>query len=148
MEELEPRKGFVNLTGEIRFSGKGNDMNVAERLKAGGTGVMATAGNDGSVNTAVYAAPHMTDDHTAAWGMTEGRTYRNVLGNPNASYLYIAPGDRYEGVRLTLKLKEIRDSGTLLEAIRTRTKESSGDGAAKALKVVAFFHIVEERPLV
>ena len=123
-------------------------MKVTDRLKAGGTGVMATAGNDGSVNTAVYGLPHMTDGHTAAWGMTEGRTYRNVLGNPNASYLYISPGDKYQGVRLTLKLTEIRDSGTLLESIRTRTKESSGDGAANALKFVAFFHIVEERPLV
>lgn len=123
-------------------------MDVTERLKDGGTGVMATAGNDGSVNTAVYAPPHMADDRTAAWGMTEGRTYRNVLGNPNASYLYIAPGGRYEGVRLTLKLKEIRDSGTLLESIRTRTKQLSGEGAANALKYVAFFHILEERPLV
>ncbi|HSM00577.1 MAG TPA: pyridoxamine 5'-phosphate oxidase family protein [Candidatus Limnocylindria bacterium] len=123
-------------------------MKLAERMKPGGIGVIATAAPDGSVNTAIYAPPHLSDDGTAAWGMSEGRTYRNVRGNPNASYLYIAPGDGYRGVRLTMKLKEIRDSGDLLETIRSRTKQSSGEGAAIAVKYVAFFEIVEERPLV
>ena len=123
-------------------------MKLAERMPPGGRGVIATAGPDGSVNTAIYAPPHLSDDGTAAWGMSEGRTYRNVRGNPNASYLYIAPGDGYRGVRLTLKLKEILDSGNLLERIRSRTKQFSGEGAAIAVKYVAFFEIVEERPLV
>ncbi len=123
-------------------------MKFAEELLPGGKGVMATARADGAVNTAVYAPPHLTDDFTAAWGMTEGRTYRNVLENPNAAYLYIAPGDMYQGVRLTLRLKEIRDSGKLLDTIRARTRQSSGEGAANALKYVAFFQIVEERPLI
>lgn len=123
-------------------------MKLAERLKPGGLGVMATAGVDGAVNTAVYAPPRLLDDGTAAWGMTEGRTYRNVRGNPNASYLYNAPGGGYQGVRLTLRLKEIRDSGELLETIRTGTRKLSGEGAAQAIKFAAFFEIVEERPLV
>ncbi len=123
-------------------------MKLAERMIPGGKGVMATSGTDGSVNTAIYAPPHLGDDGTAAWGMTEGRTNRNIRGNPNASYLYIAPGEGYRGVRLTLRLKEIRDSGDLLETIRSRTRQSSGEGAAVAVKYVAFFEIVEERPLV
>ena len=80
--------------------------------------------------------------------MTEGRTNRNVRGNPNASYLYIAPGDGYKGVRLTLKLKDIQDSGSLLETIRSRTRQTSGEGAAIAVKYVVSFEIVEERALV
>ena len=123
-------------------------MKFSEHMKPGGMGVMATAGADGTVNTAVYAPPHLTGGATAAWGMTEGRTHRNVRGNPNASYLYAAPGGGYNGVRLTLKLKEIRDSGELLETIRAETRETSGEGAANATKYVAFFEIVEERPLV
>jgi hypothetical protein len=123
-------------------------MKFAEQLVPGGKGVMATARADGAVNTAVYAPPHMTDDDTAAWGMTEGRTYRNVLENPNAAYLYIAPGDRYQGVRLTLRLKEIRDSGKLLDTIRARTRETSGEVAANALRFLALFQVIEERPLV
>jgi hypothetical protein len=124
------------------------EMIFLEHLKPGGLGVMATAGSDGTVNTAVYALPHLTGEGTAAWGMTEGRTYQNVLGNPNASYLYAAPGGGYKGVRLTLRLKEIRDSGELLETIRARTRETSGEGAANATRYVAFFEIIEERPLV
>ena len=109
---------------------------------------MATADVDGAVNTAVYAPPHVTDDGTAAWGMSEGRTYRNVRGNPNASYLYIYPGGGYRGVRLTLRRKEIQNSGNNLEMIRARTRESSGEEAATAVKYVTFFEILEERPLV
>ena len=123
-------------------------MKFREVLKPGGLGVMATAGKEGIVNTAVYAPPHLTGEGIAAWGMTEGRTYRNVRANPNASYLYMAPGGKYEGVRLALRLKEIRDSGDILEAIRARTRDSSGEGAASATKYVAFFEILEERPLV
>ncbi|NNG46249.1 MAG: pyridoxamine 5'-phosphate oxidase family protein [Deltaproteobacteria bacterium] len=123
-------------------------MKRLEHLQPGGVGVMATAGLDGAVNTAVYAPPHVTDDGTAAWGMSEGRTYRNVRGNPNASYLYIFPGGGYRGVRLTLRRKEIQDSGNILEMIRARTRESSGEGPATAIKYVTFFEILEERPLV
>src|SRR4030067_38851 len=89
----------------------------------------APAGADGGVNTAIYAIPHRTEENPVAWGMTEKRTYRNIRENPNASYLYIAPGNGYEGVRLTLKLKEIRASGRLLDTIRERPRESSGGGA-------------------
>ena len=123
-------------------------MKLAELMAPGGKGVMATADVDGSVNTAIYAPPHLSSDGIATWGMTEGRTNRNVRGNPNASYLYIAPGNGYQGVRLTLKLKEIQDSGNLLETIRSRTRQSSGEAAAFAVKYVVFFEIVEERPLV
>ena len=72
-------------------------MSFDEDWREGGKGVLATAGVDGTVNTAVYATPHRTGDHTVAWAMTEGRTYRNLLANPNASYLYVAPGDGSQG---------------------------------------------------
>jgi hypothetical protein len=127
---------------------KEGKMKLVEHFQPGGKGVMATAGAQGTVNTAIYAMPHVTGENTLAWGMTERLTYRNLRENPSASYLYIAPGNRYEGVRLTLKLKEIRDSGKLLDTIRGRTRESSGEEAANALKYVAFFEVVEERPLV
>jgi hypothetical protein len=123
-------------------------MKLADHFQPGGNGVMATAGADGTVNTAIYAIPHVTGENTLAWGMTERLTVRNLRENPSASYLYIAPGNRYEGVRLTLKLKEIRDSGNLLDTIRGKTRESSGEGAANALKYVAFFEVVEKRPLI
>jgi len=159
-----PGAGASNISGggndlpvflkKCQADGRNLQMKLAELMKPGGKGVIATAAPDGSMNTAIYAPPLLSDDGTAAWGMTEGRTYRNVRGNPNASYLYISPSSLqpdlygYRGVRLTLKLKEIRDSGNLLETIRSRTKQSGGEGAAIAVKFVASFEIVEERPLV
>lgn len=122
-------------------------MKMEEHWKRGGKGVMATAGADGTVNTAVYAVPHRAGENTLAWAMTDGRTYRNIRENPNASYLYMGPGEGYAGGRITLRLKEIRESGTILDAIRSRTKESSGVTAADALRYLAFFEVVEERPL-
>jgi hypothetical protein len=43
-------------------------MKLAEHFGDGGMGVMATAGSDGAVNTAVYAVPHIVDEETVAWG--------------------------------------------------------------------------------
>jgi hypothetical protein len=123
-------------------------MKRFDQWRAGGKGVMATADAGGAVNTAVYAPPRMIDDTTAAWGMTERRTYANVTANPKASYLYFSPGEEFHGVRLTLRLKEMADSGEILEEIRARTRETAGPGAADALKYVAYFTILEERPLV
>lgn len=117
-------------------------------LKPGGKGVMATAGADGAVNTAVYAFPKVVGDQILAWGMGEGRTYRNIVENPNASFLYIEPGETYHGIRLTLKIKEIRDSGELLDEIRKRAKMTSGEGVEEVVKYLALFEVVEERPLV
>jgi len=122
-------------------------MKLTELFKSGGRGVIATADNGGNVNTAVYALPHIIDENTVAWGMTESRTYRNVLINPLAAYLYMNPGKGYSGVRLSLKLKNIEDSGVLLDAIRERTAEIVSPQAAAAVKHVAYFEVIEIRPL-
>jgi len=123
-------------------------MKTIDSFKPGGRGVMATADASGAVNTAIYASPRIIDEHTVAWGMTERRTYQNVRENPNASYLYIDPGGGFQGVRLTLRLKELKDSGPLLEEIRENTRTVSSPSAAEAVKYVAYFTIVERRPLV
>jgi len=123
-------------------------MTTIEQYKPGGTGVMATADADGVVNTAVYAFPRRIDGQTVAWGMTAFRTYRNIQVNPNASYLYIEPGGGYRGFRLTLRLKECVESGPLFEEVRENTRKVSSPAAAEALQVVAYFTIVEKRPLV
>jgi hypothetical protein len=118
-----------------------------DRMKTGGIGIMATAGGDGKVNAAVYAIPHRIDGETVAWGMTEGRTHGNLKENPNAAFLFLAPGEGYDGVRITLVLKEIHDSGETLERIRDRARETSGPDAAEMVRYVAYFKIVEMRPL-
>lgn len=123
-------------------------MRLSDMIKPGGRGVIATANTRGEVNTAIYSFPRILDDETVAWGMTEGRTHRNIVENPYASYLYINPGGGFTGIRLGLKLKEIRDEGDMLEAIKTRTSEIVGPAAGASVKYVASFRILEHRQLI
>ena len=123
-------------------------MSLADHFEDGGMGVMATAGSDGEVNTAVYAVPQVVDEETVAWGMTEGRTHRFTKENPRASYLYFSPGGKGKGVRLTLALKSIENSGTLLEKIRARASENVNPQAGASVKYVAYFRVLETRPLI
>jgi len=122
-------------------------MKIGDVLKPGGRGVIGTASKAGVVNMAVYAVPHIVDAETVAWGMTDGRTWNNLQVNPNASYAYFAPGEGYRGARLTLTLSRTEDSGEMLEKIRERTASSS-PGNPLAVKHVAYFKVVETRPLV
>jgi hypothetical protein len=114
----------------------------------GGKGIIASSDAEGRVNIAVYARPHVVDERTLAWGMTEGRTWSCVKGNPRAAFLYLYPGPGYAGVRLSLVLKELRNEGEMLEEIRTRTAEIVSPAAAAAVNHVAFFEVEEVRPLV
>ena len=123
-------------------------MKFSELFKREGRGVIATSNRQGEVNVAIYATPHVIDDETLAWGMTEGRTYNNVMENPNGAYLYMYAGAGYSGVRLRLKLKVIENSGDMLDNIKARTKEIVGPEAAAAVKHAAYFTVVEVRPLI
>ena len=123
-------------------------MKLAELFPEGGRGVIATADVAGLVNTAIYATPQVIDEETLAWGMAEGRTYGNILVNRHASYLYMAPSRGYSGWRLTLEFKEVKDSGELLEEIRENTAKVVSPQAGAAVKHVAYFKVVEVRPLI
>ncbi len=123
-------------------------MKLAELFPAGGKGVIATASKGCVVNTAVYARPHIIDEETLAWGMTDSRSYGNLKENPHASYLYLAPVSGFSGWRLTLELTRIEDSGALLEQIRESTKEIVGPEAAAQVKHVGYFRVTEIRPLI
>ena len=122
-------------------------MNIRDVLKPGGRGVIGTASKAGVVNMAVYAVPHVVDDKTVAWGMTDGRSWNNVRENPNASYTYFASGEGFRGARLTLSLSRTEDSGEMLAKIRERTGATS-PGNPEAVKHVAYFKVDEMRPLV
>ena len=68
-------------------------------------------------------APHFVDDETLAWGMTECRTCKNVMENPNVAYLYMYAGAGYSGARLSFKFKGIENSGDMFDTIKVRTRE-------------------------
>lgn len=123
-------------------------MKLGKDLDGRGWGVLATAGADGGVNTAVYAAPHVVGDDRVAWGMTEGRTRRNLAENPKASYLFVEGDGWRKGVRFSLVLEEVVTKGPLLEKIRQRAAATAGPTAAGAVKYVAIFRVAGTRPLV
>jgi hypothetical protein len=50
-----------------------------------GKGFLATAGNKGGVDIAVYSQPHVMDDNTLAFGMTERLTHANLQGKSSCS---------------------------------------------------------------
>ena len=123
-------------------------MNLAAIFKDNGIGVIATASADGSVNTAVYARPHVIDENTLVWGMTEGRTFRNISENPHASYLFKSAGPGFSGVRLALELVRTEESGEMLEIIKKNTSEVVGPGAGLAVTHAAWFRVVGTRALI
>lgn len=123
-------------------------MNLKELFHQPGLGVMATASKDGTVNTAVYARPHIIDENTLVWGMTDKRTFGNVSRNPFASYLFKTAAPGFSGCRLSLELIRYDDEGDLLETIRKNTDEIVGPGAGAAVTHAVWFRVTEIRPLI
>lgn len=109
---------------------------------------MATASKDGSVNIAVYARPHVIDQHTLVWGMTGGRTYRNIIENPQASFLFKTNTPGFNGVRLSLKMLKSEEDGEMLACIKKNTEEVVGIGAGDAVAHAIWFRVVDVRNLI
>ena len=123
-------------------------MNLNELFQQNGLAVIATADAQGNVNTAVYARPHVIDETTLVWGMTERRTYRNILQNPHASFLFKTSTPGFNGVRLALRLIKTEEEGELLEQIRRNADAAVGPGTGEAIRHAAWFTVTEVRPLV
>lgn len=123
-------------------------MNLDEIFNSYGIGVMATAGADGQVNTAVYARPHLIDNDTAVWGMTEGRTFRNISQNPHASYLFREDRPGFRGIRLHLELLRSEETGEMLDKIRLETSRIVGPDAGNHVTHAVWFRITERRALI
>jgi hypothetical protein len=91
-------------------------VSIAEYFKnAKGRGILATAGNEGNVDAAVYAKPKVLDEDTIAFIMRDRLTHANVQSNPHAAYLFVEDdGGGYRGLRLYLTmLYEEKDSERL-----------------------------------
>jgi len=123
-------------------------MNLNELFQQQGLGIMATASKDGSVNTAVYARPHVIDEQTMVWGMTEGRTYRNITENPQASFLFKVSDPGFSGIRLALELLKTEESGPMLAKIKENADKTVGPGTGTAVTHAAWFKVTEVRPLI
>lgn len=123
-------------------------MKLSEIFEQPGIGVMSTSSGEGKVNGAVYARPHLIDETTLVWGMTEKRTFRNITSNRNAAYLFKTNGPGFSGVRLTLEMTKIEENGELLAAIKANADKVVGPGAGGAVTHAVWFNVVEVRPLI
>ena len=114
--------------------------------KKEGRGYLATADSKGQVDIAVYSRPHVQDDGTFAFGMTDRLTHANLQSNPYATYAFHEEG--YRGVRLYLKKVREETEGKMLDAIKERANRVSVPGAGDAVKYVVYFKLVKDLPLV
>jgi hypothetical protein len=112
-----------------------------------GLGVLATADDQGRVDVAVYASPHIMDDTTVAFIMPDRLTHHNLQSNAHAAYLFREDGPGYKGVRLFLeKLREEQDT-ELLRSIR-RKQYASEKGEEETSRYVVFFTVEKTLPLI
>ncbi|KIH77437.1 Pyridoxamine 5'-phosphate oxidase [Geoalkalibacter ferrihydriticus] len=114
---------------------------------ASGTGVLSTADDQGRVDAAIYARPHVMPDGTLAFVMRERLTYSNIKVNPHAAYLFIEAGGGYRGVRLFLK-KVREDQDPELLAQMTRPSLSVEEDKDKGPKHLVYFSLEKSLPLV
>jgi hypothetical protein len=111
-----------------------------------GRGILATADQDGLVDVAVYAKPHLMEDDTIAFIMRDRLTHHNVQSNNHAAYLFMEEGAGYKGIRLFLtKVREEQDTD-LLYSLRSKRYPQKKE-EEKALFLV-FFKVDKVLPLI
>lgn len=115
--------------------------------KSEGFGILSTVNGKGEVNAALYSRPHLVDNETLAFIMSEKLTHKNINENPNAVYLF-KEKDSYEGVRLYLKMIREEKDCELVEVLRRKKgfRECTIEGEHN--KYVVFFKIIKNLPLV
>ncbi|MBN2591161.1 MAG: pyridoxamine 5'-phosphate oxidase family protein [Sedimentisphaerales bacterium] len=115
--------------------------------KTEGTGVLATADSDGTVDIAIYAKPEIINDSTIAFVMKERLSHQNLRTNLNAAYMFIEKGEGYNGKRLYLtKLREEINKSVVEEFIKRQPDIAEANDDSN--KFLVFFHIENVYPLV
>ncbi len=123
-------------------------MNLAEYFnKVKGLGVMATSDSEGNPNVAAISKPVVMDDETVAFIMAGHLTYRNLLLNPRAAYLF-KEREGYDGKRLYLTKIREEEGGDLIETIRKKRYPIFTTKYVNQSKYVIFFHLDKVIPLV
>ena len=123
----------------------GTDMKLKEYFTlTKGRGVLATSDSDGNVDAAVYARPHVLDDKTIAFIMTDKLTHHNLQSNPRAAYLFMEDGDSYVGKRFFLtKMKDEKNAKEIDELRRRSYEEMKGKD-----EFLVYFRVDKMLPLI
>ena len=113
-----------------------------------GRGVIATADSRGKVGMAVYGRPHFINEKTVAFIMADRLMHKNLISNPNASYLFMESGERFIGKRLYLtKIKEEKDSA-LIDSIRRKESHPAYKVKEGQIRYLVYFKINKSLPLI
>jgi len=97
--------------------------------KSDGLGVLSTADASGHVDIAIYARPHVMDEHNVAFIMADRKSHRNLQSNPHAAYLFKGSGNGYSGLRLYMtKTDEEKNSERMRSMIRRKRYEADENG--------------------
>jgi hypothetical protein len=105
-----------------------------------GTGVLATADNEGKVDAAIYSRPHIMDDTSLAFIMRERLTLNNLQTNPYATYLFMERASHLQGMRLFMK-KTGEDTDQELIAKMTRRNLTPEQDKAAGPKHIVYFSL-------
>ena len=113
-------------------------MDIREYFKdVKGLGILATADDQGKVDAAIYATPHIMDQNTIAFIMPDRLTHHNLQSNSHAAYLFKEDSPGYKGTRLFLsKTSEEKDT-ELLKSLR-RKKYAREECEEEAHYLVSF----------
>ena len=85
-----------------------------------GFGVLSTSDDQGKVDAAAYAKPHVIDEDHVAFIMGDKLSYYNLTKNPYAVYLFREDSEGYEGQRLYLKKEsETEEQETIKNTCKT-----------------------------
>ena len=111
-----------------------------------GHGVLATSDDQGRVNLAVFARPHVFEDQTLGFIMPHNLTHSNLQFKPHAAYLFMEDGPGYKGKRLYLtKIREEQDT----ELLRTLRRRIYPPGEEKpGPRFLVFFQVDKILPLI
>jgi len=123
-------------------------MDLTEYFKnLKGTGVLATADDQGRVDAAVYASPHVIDRETIAFIMPDRLTHHNLQSNNHAVYLFMEEGLGYKGIRLFLTRVREEEDSELLHSIRRR-RYATEKGEEEESRFLVFFKVDKVLPLI
>lgn len=123
-------------------------MNLAAYFeKAEGTGILATSDQEGWVDMALYAKPHVVDQQTVAFVMKERLSHKNLKSNLHAAYLFLETAPGFLGLRIYLTLLREETNQTLVDQLRKK-QPMMFPAEDDSSKFVVFFHVERMRPLV
>lgn len=110
-----------------------------------GIGILSTSDSSGSVDSAIYARPHIQPDGQIALIMRLRCSYQNLQSNPQAVYMFIEKGPGYKGIRLYLKKTKEQDDPEKVNQVR---RSCHGETKTAEEARLVYFTVEHIRPLV